>query len=182
MNPFTDLLDLNDKKSYIALLKQVGLSQTEAEDAVHSLAAIYEKYQMAFDDLVRTRYGRPDRYQIIETDLGPRISDSRVMVYDVLDYQNQGKTRGEIALSFNLKMAQVDIAFDYIKQHQAVLESELIAIKARLTKEKAEHRANQKAFEAKIQTATMTKERRAFYELKKANQAKRDQTRGNPAK
>jgi len=160
MMPFTDLLDLNDEKSYVALLMQEGLSEAEAKDAFRSLKAIYEKYKTAFDSLNHIRHGRSDQYRVIETEIGPRISDSRAMVYDVLDYQNQGKTRGEIALLLNLKLHQVDVALEYIGQHRAVLEAELVEIKARMAREEAECRMKQKEIELRAQALPMTKEQK----------------------
>ena len=172
MNLFTDLLDLNDEKSYVVLLMQEGLSQHEAEDAFHSLKAIYEKYQIAFDDLFRTRHNRDNPYQVIESDIGPRISESRTMVYDVLDYHNQGATRGEIAFNFNLKLSQVDVALEYIDQHREILEAELVEIKERMAEEEAQSRAKQQELKRKTHALPMTKERKAFYELKEANRRK----------
>lgn len=177
MNPFTDLLDLNDKESYVALLMQTGLSRPEAEAAFRSLQATYEKYQTAFDNLASIRHGQRDHYQVIETELGPRISGSRAMVYNVLDYQQHGKTRGEIALLLNLKLPQVEVALEYIEQHRVTLEGELVEIKARLAKEEAEVRAKQKELHLKAQALPMTKERKAFYQAREANQNKREQVR-----
>jgi uncharacterized protein (DUF433 family) len=179
MAQFIDLLDLNDKESFMALLMQEGLSRAEAEDAFQLLRSVYEKYRTAFDDLARVRYGQPDRYRVVETEVGPRISESRAMVYDVLDYYNQGATRGEIALNFNLKLPQVDVALEYIEQHRPVLESELVEIKASKAEEEAKYRARQKEIKAKAQALPMTKERKAFYELQEANRRKREQAHDN---
>jgi uncharacterized protein (DUF433 family) len=179
MRQFIDLLDLDDKESFVALLIQEGLSNTEAEDAFQSLRRVYEKYQVAFDNLARFFRDRPNQYYVIETDIGPRISDSRAMVYDVLDYHNQGATRGEIALYLNLNLPQVDVALDYIEQHRPVLEAELVEIKAHKAKEEAECRARQKEIELKAQALPMTRERKAFYELREANRRKREQVNDN---
>jgi uncharacterized protein (DUF433 family) len=179
MAQFIDLLDLDDKASFIALLMLEGLSRDEAEDAFQSLRHVYEKYQAVFDDLARVRYGYPGRYRVVETEVGPQVSESRAMVYDILDYHNQGATRGEIALYLNLKMPQVDVALEYIEQHRAVLEAELVEIKAFNAKEEAKYRARQEEIKAKLQALPMTKEQKAFYELREANQRKREQTHDN---
>ena len=181
MAQFIDLLDVDDKDSFLALLMQEGLSRAEAEDAFRSLRRVYEIYQAAFDRLARIRYGPPDRYQVVETELGPQISGSRTMVYDVLDYHSQGATRGEIALNFNLKLPQVDVALKYIEQHRAVLEAELVEIKARKENEETEYRARQEEIKLKGQTLPMTKERKAFYELREANRRRRRQARDDSA-
>jgi hypothetical protein len=42
------------------------------------------------------------RYSIIETDMGPLISESRVSVFDVMDAHDAGDSQYEIGLTFNL--------------------------------------------------------------------------------
>lgn len=151
MNQFTDLLDLNDEKSYVALLMTEGLSRAEAEDAFRSLRSVYEKYQAAFDSLARKRWATPRQYVILETEIGPRISDSRVMVYDVLDYLNEGFSVEEIAENCNLTFLQVETALDYIEQHRVVLEAELSQIKTRQAQEESLARARQNEIASKAQ-------------------------------
>ncbi len=158
------------------------MSKSEAEGVFHSLKNIYTKYQAAFDRLALIREDRPDKYRVIEDEIGPRISDSRVMVYDVLDYHNDGATRGEIALNFNLKLPQVDVALEYIEQHRGTLEAELVGIKTRMAKEEAKCRARQKEIERKIQTLPMTPQRKAFYELRETNRRKREPAGDNSTK
>ncbi len=173
MVQFTDLLDLNDKDSFIALLMHEGLSRIEAEDTFQALRSVYEKHQAAFDNLARIRRDH-GQYRVIETNTGPRISESRAMVYDVLDYYDQGVTRGEIALYLNLTLPQVNVALEYIEQHRTVLEAELAEIKVRKAQEEAECRARQEKIRLKAETLPMTKEQRAFYELQKANRRRRE--------
>ena len=62
------------------------------------------------------------RYTIIETDLGPLISESRVSVFDVMDAYDAGDSVYEIDLTFNLSPLQVETALDYIAEHRAALE------------------------------------------------------------
>lgn len=176
MKQFTDLLDLNDEKSYVTLLMQEGLSRVEAEDAFRSLRTIYEKYQSAFDRLASKRQTTPRHYRILETEAGPRISDSRVMVYDVLDYHNQGVSLEEIAIICNLTFRQVDVALNYIEQHRTELETELREIKARMAHEEAVGRARQKEIALK---APMIRELKAPYEPEERYQNKTEQADDN---
>lgn len=80
MAQFVDVLDLDDKQSFIMLLVEEGLSKSEATDAYDSLRLVYEKYQSAFDALSTKQRAAPRHYWILETEEGPRISDSRVMI------------------------------------------------------------------------------------------------------
>lgn len=164
MNQFTDLLDLNDEKSYVALLMEEGLSKAEAEDAFRSLRSVYEKYQAAFDSLARKRWATPRQYWILETEIGPRISDSRVMVYDVLDYLNEGFSAEEIAENYNLTFLQVEAALDYIEQHRVVLEAELSQIKTRQAQEESLARARQNEIALKAQQLSMVRESKTSYQ------------------
>lgn len=164
MNQFTDLLDLNDEKSYVALLMAEGLSRAEAEDAFRSLHSVYKKYQAAFDSLARKRWATPRQYVILETEIGPRISDSRVMVYDVLDYLNEGFSSTEIAAMCNLTFRQVEVALDYISQHRSILETELGQIKIRQAAEEAAARVRQQAIAAQALTPLITREQKAPYQ------------------
>lgn len=164
MNQFTDLLDLNDEKSYVALLMEEGLSKAEAEEAFRSLRSVYEKYQAAFDSLARKRWATPRQYWILETEIGPRISDSRVMVYDVLDYLNQGASEEEIAEICNLTFRQVEVALKYIEQHQTALEAELSQIKIQQAQEETLARARQKEIALKAQEMSMVREAKTSYQ------------------
>jgi uncharacterized protein (DUF433 family) len=67
----------------------------------------------------------PARYHIIESNLGPLISESRMTVYDVLEAQNNGETLYEISMNRNLSPMQVQVAFEYIEQHRERLQAEL---------------------------------------------------------
>lgn len=179
MKQFTDLLDLDDERSYVTLLMQEGLSRAEAEDAFRSLRGVYDKYQTAFDSLAHKRQETPHHYWILETESGPRISDSRVMVYDVLDYYNQGVSPEEMAVICNLTLRQVEVALEYIEQHRAGLEAELRQIKVRQANEEATSRAKQKEIDLKAQ-AFITREQKAPYQPGEIPQSKSDQNNDNP--
>ena len=178
MKQFTDLLDLDDERSYVSLLMQEGLSRAEAEDAFRSLRSVYDKYQTAFDSLTHKRQETPHHYWILETESGPRISDSRVMVYDVLDYYNQGVSPEEMAVICNLTLRQVEVALEYVEQHRAGLEAELRQIKVRQANEEAIYRAKQKEIDLKAQ-AFITRERKAPYQPSEAPQSQSEQDNDN---
>jgi uncharacterized protein (DUF433 family) len=168
MAQFVDVLDLDDKQSFIMLLVEEGLSKSEATDAYDSLRLVYEKYQSAFDALSAKQRAAPRHYWILETEEGPRISDSRVMVYDVLDYQNQGFSSEEIALICNLTLRQVKTALDYIARHHDILEVELTEIKARMAAEEISYRATQAKVKAKNDRVSLTLgEKRKLYQTRK---------------
>ncbi len=107
------------------------------------------------------------RYQIIETDSGLRISESRVMLFDVMEAHNAGDSVYEIAQTFNLTPLQVMIAVDYIETHRAALEPEFAkAIQARDEMEAYYRKQNEEVW-ARIAKAPMTPERAAVYALLK---------------
>lgn len=107
------------------------------------------------------------RYQIIETDSGLRISESRVMLFDVMEAHNAGDSIYEIAQTFNLTPLQVMIAVDYIETHRAALEPEFAkAIRARDEMEAYYRKQNEEVW-ARIAQAPMTPERAAVYALLK---------------
>ena len=100
-------------------------------------------------------------YQIIETEMGPQISDSRLTVYDILNAHNQGKTRADIGLMYFLSSVQVDIAFDYIEKHRDKLQSELEKLLKVAAQQEADYR--NLAQERRSRQVHMTPERKAFY-------------------
>ncbi len=56
--------------------------------------------------------------KIIERGRGPEIAGSRITVFDVLDYLQEGWDPTEIALFFRLSTRQVDVAVRYIEEHK----------------------------------------------------------------
>jgi len=106
-----------------------------------------------------------NRYQIIETDDGLQISESRVLLFDVMEAHDEGDSIYEISDTFNLTPLQVQTAVDYIERHRATLEPALArAIQWRKEREEyyhnlaAEHRKNRPPL-------PMTPERAAIYAL-----------------
>ena len=57
--------------------------------------------------------------QIVNRGRGPEIADTRITVFDVLDYRNQGWHRDRIAAQFRLSSAQIQAALDCIDAHSA---------------------------------------------------------------
>jgi len=110
-----------------------------------------------------------NRYQILETDSGLRISESRVMLFDVMEAHDTGDSIYEIAQTFNLTPLQVQTAVDYIERHRVALEPEFIkAIQARDELETYYRKQNEEVWE-RIRNAPMTPERAAFYALREKN-------------
>ncbi|MFN8488484.1 MAG: hypothetical protein U0350_12870 [Caldilineaceae bacterium] len=121
-----------------------------------------------------------NRYQIIETDSGLRISESRVMLFDVMEAHDAGDSIYEIAQTFNLTPLQVMTAVDYIETHRAALEPEFAkAIQARDEMEAYYRKQNEEVW-ARIAQAPMTPERAAFYALREKNRREvEEQARAN---
>ncbi|HYN87856.1 MAG TPA: hypothetical protein VER55_04975 [Ardenticatenaceae bacterium] len=102
------------------------------------------------------------RYTILETSIGPVISESRVTVFDVLHSQNLGLTPTEISMCHNLTPLQVRVALEYIEQHRATLEPELREIRQRLAEQEAHERALLAEREKLLGPPPMTAKRLAF--------------------
>jgi uncharacterized protein (DUF433 family) len=56
--------------------------------------------------------------RIIDRGRGPEIEGTRITVYDVLDYLEEGWPTSEIAHFFHLGKDQVDAAVRYIEEHR----------------------------------------------------------------
>lgn len=103
------------------------------------------------------------RYRVVETDIGPLISESRVTVFDVLELAKKGRNRYEIGLTLNLTPMQVAVALDYIDDHREALEAELVEILARKAEREAYWRAVASEREEQIARLPLTPEREAVY-------------------
>ncbi len=62
---------------------------------------------------------------IIESEIGPLISESRATVYDVLEAYDEGYAPSEIGRLYNLSPRQVQVALAYIAEHRAELAPKL---------------------------------------------------------
>ncbi len=109
------------------------------------------------------------RYQILETDSGLQISESRVMLLDVMEAHNEGDSVYQISQTFNLTPLQVQIALEYIEKHRTALEPQLArAIQLRQKREVYYQDLAAGRWE-KIAQLPMTPLRAAFYALREKN-------------
>ena len=106
------------------------------------------------------------RYTIIETDIGPLISESRVSVFDVMDAHDAGDSQYEIGLTFNLSPMQVETALVYIAQHRVELEPQLARIRQQLAEREAFYRRQAAEVDAHVATLPMTSQRAALRVLR----------------
>ena len=56
--------------------------------------------------------------KIINRGRGPEIEGSRITVYDVMDYSQQGWHRDRIAALFRLSSQDIQAVLDYVAAHQ----------------------------------------------------------------
>jgi uncharacterized protein (DUF433 family) len=57
-------------------------------------------------------------YRIIDRGRGPEIEDTRITVYDIMDYYRDGMHHTLIAAKLRLSSAQVLAAIQYIEEHK----------------------------------------------------------------
>ena len=105
-------------------------------------------------------------YKVLETELGPMISESRTSVYDVLLSEQEGDDFFAICVIHNLKPLQVQVALEYIEEHRAQLEAELPELLAKKAENERYHRAIVAEREELIGELPMTPKRAAFYALR----------------
>jgi uncharacterized protein (DUF433 family) len=82
--------------------------------------------------------------RIINRGRGPEIEGSRITVYDVLDYLDDGRPAGEIAHLFHLETEQVNVAIRYIEDHR----DEVMAVYQKMLERDA--RGNPPELQAKL--------------------------------
>lgn len=112
---------------------------------------------------------------IIESEIGPLISESRATVYDVLEAHNEGYAASEIARLYNLSPYQVQVALAYIAQHRAALEAKLQEILKNAAQREQYYRARAAELERE-KPIRMTPQRRALQDLIDQNR----RSRGEP--
>lgn len=83
--------------------------------------------------------------RVIDRGDGPKIEGTRITVYTVLEYLRAGRTRDWIATMLKLSSDQVQVAMDYIRDHDAQVNAEYDTIVARIQK------GNPTQVEAKLQ-------------------------------
>lgn len=69
---------------------------------------------------------------IVDRGDGPKIEGTRITIYTVLEYLRAGRTRDWIAAMLNLSSRQVQVAMDYICDHEAQISAEYENIQARI--------------------------------------------------
>ena len=107
---------------------------------------------------------KSSRYTIIESDIGPLISESRATVYDVMQALDCGDGIYRIGRLYNLSPVQVETAIEYIEKHRERLEPELKEILIKKAERERYYRA--RAAELKKQRALpMTPKRKALQAL-----------------
>lgn len=107
-----------------------------------------------------------NRYQILETNVGPVISESRVTVFDVLEAQEIGQGLYEISMNYNLTPLQVETAFKYIAIHRERLLPILQEILAKAAEREAYYRAKQDKIRAEIDALPSDPVRQRLNELR----------------
>lgn len=107
-----------------------------------------------------------NRYQILETSVGPVISESRVTVFDVLEAQENGQGLYEISMNYNLTPLQVETAFKYIAIHRERLLPILQEILVKAAEREAYYRAKQDKIRAEIDALPPDPVRQRLNELR----------------
>ena len=110
----------------------------------------------------------PD-YQVVETEIGPMVGESRTSVYDLLLSLKEGDDFFALCVIHNLKPAQVHAALDYIAAHREVLEAKLPELLAKKAENERYHRAIAAEREKLIAQLPMTPKRKALNEFRERN-------------
>jgi len=110
------------------------------------------------------------RYHIIESDIGPLISESRCTVFDVMMLYDAGESLHGISTILNLTPLQVEIALDYIAQHRATLEPQAAEILQQRAERETYYRAIANQIFDRVAHASMTETRAKFNALRERNE------------
>lgn len=108
-------------------------------------------------------------YQIIESDLGPMISHSRVSVYDVMLSYDKGYDLLALCTIYELTPMQVHLALDYIAEHRLQLSQDLQEILPKKAERERRSHAIAAEIQKKIRNKPMTPRRAAFFALRQKN-------------
>ena len=111
------------------------------------------------------------RYGILETDLGPLISESRVSVFDVMDADDAGDSLYDICATFNLTPLQVETALAYIARQRAVLAPQLDQIRREQAARQEFYRSQASEVEQLVAQKPMTPRRAAIMNLRERSSA-----------
>ncbi|MFN8493772.1 MAG: DUF433 domain-containing protein [Caldilineaceae bacterium] len=111
--------------------------------------------------------------RIIESELGPLISESRATVYDVMEAEDEGYSPFEISRIYNLSPHQVQVALNYIAQHREELAPKLKEILRKAAEREQYHRALVAEIE-KQRPVQMTPQRAALRDLLEKSRRERE--------
>lgn len=62
--------------------------------------------------------------RVVDRGDGPKIEGTRITVYTIFEYLRAGRTRDWIAALLNLSSRQVEVAMDYIRDHETQVSAE----------------------------------------------------------
>jgi uncharacterized protein (DUF433 family) len=85
--------------------------------------------------------------RIVNRGDGPKIEGTRITVYTIFEYLREGESRDWIAALLNLSSRQVEVAMDYIREHEASVSADYEEILARI------RRGNPPEIEAKLRAS-----------------------------
>ncbi|MEM7532106.1 MAG: hypothetical protein AAF639_08020 [Chloroflexota bacterium] len=116
----------------------------------------------------------PD-YKVIETEWGPMVSHSKVMIYDIIQTLDSGKDIFFICVNYHLEFIQAQIALEYIEEHREQLEEDLKEILPKKAARENHYRAIEAEIRKKTATKPLTPQRAKFYALLAKNGITREQ-------
>jgi uncharacterized protein (DUF433 family) len=111
------------------------------------------------------------RYTIVESEIGPLISESRCTVFDVMELADAGEPLYAITTILNLTPLQVEIALDYVAQHRGTLAPQLAEIMQRRAEREEYYRAIADKIFEQIAQEPITRRRAEFVALRERNAA-----------
>ena len=128
-----DVMEAHQKGlSCYEICKTYDLLPIQLESAIEYMAQNRRALESGLKNLHQNGHfnnnGHDKSYSVIETGIGPVISDSRTTVYDVMQVYDEGFSRYDICRTYNLKPRQLEAALEYIQEHRETLESELVDI------------------------------------------------------
>lgn len=95
------------------------------------------------------------RYRIIESEIGPLISESRCTVFDVMELHDAGELVHEISAILNLTPLQVETALSYIALRREALVPQLAEILAKRAERERRYRVLADEIQRQIAATSM---------------------------
>ena len=158
-------------------MKQITV-RVETQQQAEQLVDVLSDFDFVLKIGVDTLWPSKDEFdgdiiKIIESDIGPMISESRSSVYDVMEAHDEGYSASEISEIYNLSPHQVDVALAYIEKHRTKLEPELRELLIQKAENEAYHRSLVAEREKQF-VKEMTPERIKFNELLEQSRRRRE--------